>query len=308
MTMVADRLSGPVLVSERVGQFFFEGARLEYTEYGAGDRLLVLMHGQLMPRRMHDPLARRIASQGYRVVTLDLLGHGRSDRPTDPQRYSMTAFAQQVLALLDHLGVERAVIGGTSLGANVTLEVADVAPERLRGMLLEMPVLDNALETGIVTFGPLLFFGRVLPWYVNFVTGVTRAVPRGLVPFWVGIALDTMNQQPGPMAAAVHGIFFGRIAPSSQRRRQIEVPAIVIGHPNDPIHPAADAAMLSEELPNATFVEAQSILEWRRRPERITREVLTFLGSCWPRQARSGRRTARTSTGTAAAKAAKRPG
>jgi pimeloyl-ACP methyl ester carboxylesterase len=94
--------------------------------------------------------------------------------------------------------------------------------------------------------------------------------------------LDTFNQQPGPMAAAVHGVFFGRIAPSSRLRKTIETPAIVIGHPHDPIHPAADAAMLSEELPNARFVAAQSVREWRARPERITGEVLDFLASMWP--------------------------
>ena len=120
--------SGPILVSERVGQFFFEGARLEYTEYGAGERLLVLLHAQLFPRRMHEPLARSIAASGFRVITLDLLGHGRSDRPNEPQRYSASAFAHQVVGLLDHLGVESAVVGGTSLGANVSLEVADLAP------------------------------------------------------------------------------------------------------------------------------------------------------------------------------------
>ena len=59
------------------------------------------------------------------MVTLDLLGHGRSDRPADPLVYSMTSFAEQVLALLDHLGVRRsAVVGGLSLGANVSLELA----------------------------------------------------------------------------------------------------------------------------------------------------------------------------------------
>ena len=47
----------------------------------------------------------------------------------------MTAFGEQVVALLDHLGADQAVIGGTSLGANVSLEVADVAPERVRGLL-----------------------------------------------------------------------------------------------------------------------------------------------------------------------------
>jgi pimeloyl-ACP methyl ester carboxylesterase len=271
-----------MLVSERIGSFFFEGARLEYTEYGAGGRLVVLLHGQLMPRRMHEPLARTIASHGYRVITLDLLGHGASDRPTDPRRYSMSAFAGQVLGLLDHLEVDNAVVGGTSLGANVTLELADLAPARLRGMVLEMPVLDNAVEAGIVAFAPLIFLGRVTPFLVTGVRKAADAVPRGIVPFWVGVWLDTIAQQPAAMAAAVHGIFFGRVAPSSRARQQIELPAVVIGHPNDPIHPAADAAMLAEELPNAHFVAAESILEWRVRPARITREVLEFLDDLWP--------------------------
>ena len=105
---------------------------------------MVLLHGQLMPRRMQQPLARALAAEGLHVVTLDLLGHGRSDRPADPLVYSMTAFAEQVVALLDHLGAEQAVVGGTSLGANVSLEVADIAPDRVRGLIVEMPVLDNA--------------------------------------------------------------------------------------------------------------------------------------------------------------------
>ncbi len=94
------------LVSERIGQFFHDGHRLEYTEYGGGDRWVVLVHGQLMPRRMHQPLARYLAASGAHVVTVDLLGHGRSDRPDDPLEYSMTAFGEQILALLDAKGIE----------------------------------------------------------------------------------------------------------------------------------------------------------------------------------------------------------
>src|SRR5215204_966562 len=113
-----------VLVSERIGQFFLDNPnsrdRLEYTEYGGGERWVVLLHAQLMPRRMQQPLARALAAEGLHVVTLDLLGHGRSDRPADPLVYSMTAFGEQVIALLDHLGAEQAVVGGTSLGANVS--------------------------------------------------------------------------------------------------------------------------------------------------------------------------------------------
>ncbi len=271
-----------MLVSERIGQFFLgEGDRLEYTEYGSGDAWVVLLHGQLMPRRMHQPLARSLAAEGLHVVTLDLLGHGRSDRPDNPLRYSMTAFAGQVVALLDHLGAEQAVIGGTSLGANVSLEVAVSSPERVRGLLLEMPVLHNALEAGIIAFAPLLFAARFLPVTVHATRWLTRPVPRGLVPFWVGIGLDTLDQHPRPVAAVVHGIFFGRVAPSSAERRTISAPALVVGHPADPIHPAADAALLADELPEAEFVRATSIVEWRARPERLTRHAVGFSLGCW---------------------------
>jgi pimeloyl-ACP methyl ester carboxylesterase len=277
------------LVSERIGQFFHDGHRLEYTEYGAGDRWVVLLHGQLMPRRMQQPLARALAGAGNHVVTLDLLGHGRSDRPDDPLLYSMTDFGEQVVALLDELGAPDAVVGGTSLGANVSLEVATIAPERVRGIIAEMPVLDNALEAGILAFAPLLFVSRFAPLAISSLRAVTRAVPRGVVPFWTGIVLDTLDQRPGAMAAAIHGIFFGRVAPSSRARRRIEAPALVVGHPRDPIHPAADAAMLAEELPDATFVEAKSILEWRVRPRRLNAVTAAFVERCFT-EAGAGRR------------------
>ena len=77
------------------------------------------------------PAGAALAARGNRVVTLDLLGHGRSDRPRDMTRYSMPLFGEQVIALLDHLEVDEAVVGGTSLGANTTLEAA-VARARAR--------------------------------------------------------------------------------------------------------------------------------------------------------------------------------
>lgn len=269
------------LVSERIGQFFHDDHRLEFTEYGGGDRWVILLHGQLMPRRMHQPLARRITGSGAHVITLDLLGHGRSDRPTDPTAYSTQAFAEQVVALLDHLGIEEAVVGGTSLGANVALEVAVAAPERVRGLLLEMPVLDNAVEAGILAFAPLLFVSRFAPLAVSAVRTASHLVPRRLVPFWVGIGLDTLDQRPAAMAATVHGLFFGRVAPSAKERMRIDVPTLVIGHPRDPVHPAADAAMLADEVPGARFVRARGVLEWRLRPERLDDEAVGFVAGCF---------------------------
>ncbi|MDQ6686972.1 MAG: alpha/beta hydrolase, partial [Actinomycetota bacterium] len=54
-------------------------------------------------------------------------------------------------------------------------------------------------------------------------------------------------------------------------------PALVVGHPRDPIHPAADAAMLAEEMPDSTFVKARSILEWRLSPTRLDEAAVQFV-------------------------------
>jgi pimeloyl-ACP methyl ester carboxylesterase len=105
------------------------------------------------------------------------------------------------------------------------------------------------------------------------------------VPFWLGIGLDTLDQRPAAMAATVHGLFFGRVAPSSKMRRAISVPALVVGHRSDPFHPAADAEMLADELVDARFVEARSIWEWRATPERRDELATAFVQECFDRPA-----------------------
>lgn len=285
-------VSASHLISERVGQFHVDSERgrdrLEYTEYGAGNSWVILLPGLLIPRQMHDSLARALAGDGLHVVTLDPLGHGRSDRPGDPLAYSITHWAQQVVALMDHLGAEQAVIGGTSAGANVSLEVATIAPERVRGLLIEMPVLHNGLEAAIAAFAPLLFTARHLPIAVTGLRLVTGAVPRRLLPPGVGVVLDTLGQYPEALAAYTHGLFFGRVAPFSVQRRAITTPALVIGHPKDPLHPFADAELVAGEMPNARFEQATSVLEWRMRPERLNTCAIEFATECW-RGPRSGR-------------------
>ncbi len=73
--------------------------RLAYSDCGSGERALVLMHGLLMNRHMFDRLAPEIASRGYRVITIDTLGHGASDRPEDMRLYNMPSFGEQIAAL-----------------------------------------------------------------------------------------------------------------------------------------------------------------------------------------------------------------
>ncbi len=271
------------------GTFLHGDQRLAYTSYGEGPRLTILLHGLLFSRRMHDELARSLAERGHRVVTLDLLGHGTSDRPRDMWRYSMTEFGREVVALLDHLEAEEAVVMGTSLGANTTLEVAALAPERLRGMVVEMPVLDNALLACAVIFTPLMLgltFGRPV---MRLVSAVARRVPSEGVPWQLDILMDWIRQDPGPSAAVIQGVLFGRVAPDRSQRRTFEAPALVIGHRHDALHPFSDAGMLCDELPDARLMEADSIVELRIAPDRLTGEIAAFLNECWRPRAASSR-------------------
>ncbi len=279
-----------------IASFRHAGQRIAYTEYGAGARTVVLVHGLLLSQRMHEPLALALAARGNRVVTIDLLGHGRSDRPAEPARYSTTLFAEQVVVLLDHLAVDEAVILGTSLGANAALEVGHLAPQRVRGMVIEMPVLDSALIGCIVAFGPLMIGLAVAQPLYRLLALAARAVPRQLLPFYGDVVLDTVRQDPGPSGAVLQGLFFGRVAPSPAERRAIVAPTLVIGHRRDPIHPLTDAGMLADELPNGRLLEASSLVELRLTPARLTEEIAGFLDDCW----KPARRGARRSRGTAA--------
>ena len=264
-----------------MAEFHLDGQRLAYTVYGEGPRTTVLLPGLLLSQTMQAPLARRLAARGNRVVTLDPLGHGLSSRPRDQWRYSMSAFAQQTVALLDHLAVERAVVGGTSLGANISLEVALQAPERLAGMVIEMPVLDNAIAACAAAFTPLLLalkFGE--PGMRTLARGA-RAVPRRRLPLLAQVGLDWISQDPGPSAAVLSGILYGRAAPGHHERCRFETPALIIGHPRDPVHPFSDAGMLASELPNARLVNAHSILELRLKPARLTGKIAAFVDQCW---------------------------
>jgi len=228
---------------------------------------------------MFDRLAPEMAERGNRVIALDLLGHGRSDRPPEMLHYSMTFFARQVEALLDHLEIDQAVIGGTSLGANTTLETAYQAPERVKGMMVEMPVLDNALLAAAVLFTPIMIGLRFGAPLLKVVAAVTSRIPRSNQ--FLDLGLDWLRQDPEPSLAVLEGLFLGASAPHHDERVRMNMPTLVIGHHADPLHPFSDSGMLAEELSNSRIIEANSIFEWRIAPERLDDELARFLDDVW---------------------------
>jgi pimeloyl-ACP methyl ester carboxylesterase len=107
---------------------------IDYEASGAGPAVL-LSHGYSATRRMWDGQHRALGAR-YRVISWSMRGHGETESPADPAEYSAGRTVGDMHALLGHLGVERAVIGGLSLGGYVSLAFYLEHPERVRALVI----------------------------------------------------------------------------------------------------------------------------------------------------------------------------
>jgi len=108
------------------------GITISFTDSGGDGPAVVLSHGYLMDSSMFEPQVAALAPE-YRVITWDERGFGGT-RATGP--FSYWDSAKDVLGLLDHLGIEQAVLGGMSQGGFLSLRAALTAPDRVRGLVL----------------------------------------------------------------------------------------------------------------------------------------------------------------------------
>jgi pimeloyl-ACP methyl ester carboxylesterase len=254
--------------------------RLNYEVYGSGDRVLVWLHGILLDANLSRGLARALAARGNRVVLLDLLGHGRSEKPRHAAPLRMDLYADQVLCLLDELGVDQVVLGGVSLGTNVSLLTAVRAPEKVRGLVLEMPVLETAAPAAALTFVPLLLQVRYAGPALRLVSRVVSRLPSsGIGP--LDSVLSAVGSDPAEIAAVLHGMLLGPMAPTVDQRQAITAPALVLGHGIDLIHSYADAKRLARQLPDARLIRTRTFAELWVRPARLTAEIAGFLDRVW---------------------------
>jgi 3-oxoadipate enol-lactonase len=109
------------------------GQRIRYDDSGGDGPPVVLAHGFLMDRTMFEPQVRALSGE-FRVIVWDERGFGETEFDGKPFTYWDSA--RDCLGLLDHLGIEQAVLGGMSQGGFVSLRAALVAPERVRGLVL----------------------------------------------------------------------------------------------------------------------------------------------------------------------------
>lgn len=121
-----------IFLARASGAYFdSDGVRMFYTDQGEGEPVILIhgfaVQGDFNWRRpgVIKQLARR-----FRVIVPDLRGHGRSDKPHDPAQYGRE-MVEDVVRLMDHLGIEKAHVAGYSLGGFLTLKLAAMHPDRL---------------------------------------------------------------------------------------------------------------------------------------------------------------------------------
>lgn len=259
------------------GHIDWENFRLYYEVHGPlRGEAVVLVHGILLDSSCNRDLAIALANAGYRVVLLDLLGHGRSSRPGHSKWLRIDLFADQIRECMDVLGFEKAIVGGVSLGAISSLQLASVHPERIQALILEMPVMERAAPAAAMMLVPVLAATRYARPLLRATARLAQRLPNPSNNL-ARTVKNALSLEPEDMAAIIHGVLVGPVVPPRSKRQQIDAPTLVIGHGGDWLHNLEDARMLSREMPNARFVVARSILELRMNPERLMPKILGFL-------------------------------
>jgi pimeloyl-ACP methyl ester carboxylesterase len=237
-----------------------DGINFWYAEKGAG-RAFVFQHGLGCDRR--QPLELYAAQAGVRLLAMDCRGHGKTQPLGDPARLRFDVFADDLVALLDHLGVDQCVAGGISMGAGVALNLALRYPPRVAGLILVRPAwLAEPSPPNLrcmVEVGEWIRDLGVVAGKQACLASPTYAALAAAAPY---TAESLLAQFDEPRAADAWPRLLALPADAPNRDpqawRQIAVPALVLGNEVDPTHPFAYAETLAAAIPHAQLVEIPS--------------------------------------------------
>jgi pimeloyl-ACP methyl ester carboxylesterase/predicted glycosyltransferase len=133
-----------------------DGQRLFYEVFGEGEETIFLLPTWSQVHSRHWKMQIHYLARHFRVLVMDGLGNGRSERCRDPRRYAPVEFARDCLAVMDATDTERAVMASLSTGAQYQLELARLAPERVAGAVFVGPLFPYTLSKNTILTDPLV--------------------------------------------------------------------------------------------------------------------------------------------------------
>jgi pimeloyl-ACP methyl ester carboxylesterase len=197
---------------------------------------------------------------GFRLLGLDCRGHGGTKPLGDPTRLGFNTFADDVLEMLDHLQIPRAIIGGTSMGAGVALNFTLRYPQRVAGLILLRPAwLDAPNKANVLLFAELARVmrehGPVKGLDIFKQTGLYSSIARESSDCAASLLALFLDPNAFETVARLERI--PRDAPNHDRAewRRIAVPTLVLANRQDPIHPFDYGRVFAETIPAARFQE-----------------------------------------------------
>ena len=237
-----------------------DGVALSGERAGAGPAV-VLLHGLTATRRYVLMGSRLLERSGYEVVSYDARGHGHSVPAGMPSDYGYEHLARDLEAVLDGLGLERAILAGASMGAHTALRVALTDPERVTALGLITPAYDPSAAAAAQDRGSWQALAAGLRQ--GGVEGFLRAYDFSAVPDrWRGTVERVIRQRlsahehPQAVADALEVVPRSRPFATMAELAAVEVPAVVVGSRDDadPGHPLVLADRYAAALPGAQLV------------------------------------------------------
>lgn len=237
-----------------------DGLKFHFEDNGAGSPL-IFSHGLGSNlSQMHDLIG---PMEGVRVILYDNRGHGRTTGMLDPAKLNFDSLADDMAAVLDHLGVESAVVGGVSMGAGISIALWRRHPARVRALVLSRPAWLNrpcpenlAVLSEIARLIDELGVDAALPRVgkLEAFASMRRSFPEAAS----GLMQNLENARDSSVAMTYRSILasvpfedFGDLA-------SILVPTLVLANHDDPIHPYELAERLAAAIPGSTFHEFPS--------------------------------------------------
>jgi len=252
---------------------------IAYDVRGHG-RPLVLVQGVGIGRWGWEPVVDRLARR-FRVISVDNRGVGASDTP--PGHFSTRSMAQDVLAVLDHAGIQQASVLGTSLGGMIAQELALAHPERVDRLVLVATVPGGLRSrpmplgtTYLFAVSPFLTDKARLRQFVHNALGPSTLRRRPKIARRLAAAkLAHPQSEPAWRAQVAAGMLFNPLG----RQRDLTQPTLVMQGTADQVVDPSNADVLADLLPNARveLLDGAGHLLYWEQPRRFARVVAGFL-------------------------------
>jgi len=253
--------------------FYSDGLQFNYAIRGEGAYTFFFQHG--IGGAIAQPLRFLLSADGrdgdsqaqpFRLALFDFRAHGKTPLG-DPKKLRIDQFADDLIAFMDHLETDNAVLGGISMGAAVALNAAARYPQRCLGLVLSRPAwLNGSMSTAAVA--AYTEAARLLEDNSSAESALQQLQTSGISRLITAISADAGNSLLGQVRCVVSdpslreaAIARLRSLPMGQSGLDlitasgINVPTLIMATPDDPIHPPGFAEAFAGAIPRASLAK-----------------------------------------------------